>query len=371
MPTFRATFLVMPIRPVEALPAVRRVGDPDAEAVNGGIEQLGAGPSEAPSLKPWQRLRRRLRFPALALLPGLLVSLAACAPRSPVAAPLDRSDRPLVLTSFTVLADMAREVAGDRLRVESITKPGAEIHSYEPTPSDLLRGRGARLVLDNGMGLERWTDRYITTIGQVPRVTLSEGIQPLPVEDAVAPGAPVRRPNPHAWLSPRLALVYVENIRRAFVELDPGHRSDYDRRAAAYSARLRAEDLRLRAAVQRLPEQRRWIVSCEGAFSYLSRDYGLREASLWAVNGERQVTPRRMASVVATVRRHRIPAVFCESTVDDRAQQQVAKATGARFGGSLHVDSLSTAEGPAPTYLQLLRHNLDRLLKGLQSPATP
>jgi len=253
-----------------------------------------------------------------------------------------KDERPLVLTTSTILADMARQVAGERVRVESITRLGAEIHGYEPTPSDLKRASGARMVLENGFGLERWAQRFYAGLGNVPHVTLTEGITPLPIAGDAYQG----KPNPHAWMSPRLAKVYVENIRRALTRLDPF-------------------DTELRTSLARIPPGQRVLATCEGAFSYLARDYGLTEAYLWPVNAESQVTPQRMARLIALVKERRVPAVFCESTVSAEPQKQVAKQSGARFGGVFHVDSLSLPGGPAPNLLELQRHNVGVLQAGL------
>jgi manganese transport system substrate-binding protein len=167
-------------------------------------------------------------------------------------------------------------------------------------------------------------------------------------------------------MSPRLAEVYIENIRQAFTRLDPSSADTYRRNAQAYRAQLRQLDRQLRTALEALPSDQRVLATCEGAFSYLARDYGLTEAYLWPVNAESQVTPQRMARLIALVRQRRVPAVFCESTVSAEPQLQVARETGARFGGVFYVDSLSGPGGPAPTLIDLQRHNLSTLVAGLQ-----
>lgn len=325
-----------------------------------------------PSLKRScrSRLSRRIASALLGALPSLLVTallMAAC--RSPQPAATEQNQRPKVLASFTVVADMAREVACGQLQVESITRPGAEIHGYEITPSDLRRAQGARLVLENGLGLDRWTHRFTAGLGAVPRVVVSRGVDTIPIQG----GASSQALNPHAWMSPRAARLYVANIREAFIALDPAQAATYRRCASAYLERIAALDRELATRLATIPPGQRLLVSCEGAFSYLSRDYGLEEAWLWPVNGEREVTPQRMQRLIATVRARRVPAVFCESTVDHRAQQRVARESGARFGGIFYVDSLSLPAGPAPTYLALMRRNVDTLVQGLgaAAPAAP
>ena len=276
--------------------------------------------------------------------------------------PQEVDSRPRVLTTFTVLADMARQVAGDRLEVQSITRIGAEVHGYEPTPSDMERAAGADLIVENGFGLERWAKRYIASAGDVPTVTLSQGMEPL----LIASDAYAGKPNPHAWMSPRRAQRYVDRLVEAFSQLDPDGQTTYQQNGAAYKQRLQALDQELRLALATIPPEQRVLVSCEGAFSYLAHDYGLEEAYLWPVNAEGQITPRRMVQLIETVRSRQVPAVFCETTVSDKAQREVARASGARFGGSFYVDSLSEPGGAAPTLIDLQRHNVKLLLQGLK-----
>lgn len=266
-----------------------------------------------------------------------------------------------VVTTFTVIADMARNVAGDAARVESITKPGAEIHNYQPTPGDLLKTRDAQLVLWNGLNLELWFERFFSRMKDVPSAVVSRGVEPI----AIAQGPYAGKPNPHAWMSPRAALIYVDNIRDALVAHDPAQADTYRRNAEAYKARITATLDPLRQQLQAIPEQRRWLVSSEGAFSYLARDLGLKELYLWPINADAQGTPQQVRRVIETVRAERIPAVFSESTVSAAPAEQVARESGARYGGVLYVDSLSAAEGPVPTYLDLLRVTTETLVKGL------
>jgi manganese transport system substrate-binding protein len=302
----------------------------------------------------------------LAVATSALVALAAgCAPTGPSAGDAPRAsdaagaDRPLVLTTFTVIADMVREVAGDSVEVRSITRVGAEIHGYEPTPGDLRQARGADLILENGLGLEAWFAQFIADV-DAPSVTLSDGLEPVPI-------AGTGEANPHAWMSPVAGQHYIERIAAALIELDPAGADHYADRAAAYSAELDAVAADLAASIDRVSPAERVLVSCEGAFSYLARDVGLDEAYLWPVNADQQATPRRVAAVINTVRERGVPAVFCESTVSADAMLQVAADTGARFGGTLYVDSLSEADGPVPTYLDLLRHAAETIATGLAS----
>ncbi|RXZ67426.1 metal ABC transporter substrate-binding protein [Agromyces albus] len=264
----------------------------------------------------------------------------------------EADERPVVVTTFTVLEDIAEQVAGEHLRVESITKVGAEIHGYEPTPGDLRRASGADLILDNGLNLEAWFAQFVESL-DVPHVVVSEGVEPMSIADGSAEGLP----NPHAWMSALNVQVYVDNMVAAFSELDPDHAADFAANGRAYQAELQQVHDELVAELATLPTNERALVTCEGAFSYLARDAGLTEQYLWAVNAEQQATPQQIARTIEFVDEQGVPAVFCESTVSDKAMQQVVQATDAAFGGTLYVDSLSGPDGPVPTYLDLLRHD--------------
>ncbi len=266
-----------------------------------------------------------------------------------------------VITTFTVIADMARNVAGDAAVVESITRPGAEIHGYQPTPRDLVRASGADLVLWNGMNLELWFEQFIGNLGDMPSATISEGIDPISIREGSYEGLP----NPHAWMSLDNALIYIDNIAAALSEHDPENAATYAANAAGYKAQITETIAPLRDQIQAIPEAERWLVTCEGAFSYLARDFGLQEAYLWPMNADQTGTPQQVRAVIDTVRDNDIKAVFCESTVNTDPAQQVARETGAAYGGVLYVDSLSEADGPVPTYLDLLRVTTETVVEGL------
>ena len=269
-----------------------------------------------------------------------------------------------VLTTFTVTADIAKNVAGDHLNVESITKPGAEIHDYEPTASDITKAAKADLILSNGLGLERWFERFVAD-SKATRVTLSTGVTPIDITEGEYKG----NANPHAWMSPKNGQIYVDNIVKAFSKLDPDHAADYEKNGKAYKAELQDVSDKLTEELNQLPDNERTLVSCEGAFSYLTRDENLHEVYMWPVNAESEGTPQQIANVVDKVRENKIPTVFCESTVNGKAMQQVAKETGATFNQDddhlLYVDSLSAADGPVPTYVKLLQHDADAIISGL------
>ena len=272
-------------------------------------------------------------------------------------------DRMKVVTTFTVLADMAANVAGDVADVVSITKPGAEIHGYEPTPQDIVRASNADLILWNGMNLELWFEQFLTNMEDVPSATLTDGIDPI----SISSGSYEGKPNPHAWMGLDNALIYIDNIVDAFVVQDPDNAKTYMANAEAYKEELRATIEPLRAAIAKIPEDRRWLVTCEGAFSYLASDFNMKELYLWPMNADQVGTPQQVRSVIDGVRDNNIPVVFCESTVNTAPAKQVARETGVAYGGVLYVDSLSEPDGEVPTYLDLLRVTSRTVADGLTS----
>lgn len=265
------------------------------------------------------------------------------------------------VTTFTVIADMARNVAGDAAIVESITKAGAEIHGYQPTPRDIIRAQDADLILWNGLNLELWFEQFFRNLNDVPSATLTDGIEPM----SIAEGEYLGKPNPHAWMGLTNALIYVDNIRDAFVANDPENAETYKANAEAYKQQITDAIAPLKAAVLAVPEEKRWLVTCEGAFSYLIRDFEMKELYLWPMNADQQGTPQQVRKVIDGVRANNIPAVFCESTVSQSPAQQVARETGAAYGGVLYVDSLTEADGPVPTYIDLLRVTSETIATGL------
>ncbi|WP_407965563.1 metal ABC transporter substrate-binding protein [Bartonella sp. C271] len=265
------------------------------------------------------------------------------------------------VTTFTIIADMARNVAGDVADVESITKPGAEIHEYQPTPRDLMRAQGANLILWNGLGLELWFEKFFQNLKDVPSAIVSEGIVTIKIGEGPFSG----KPNPHAWMSPISALIYVDNIRDAFVKYDPENAAIYNKNAEVYKQKIRLSIDPIKTELQAIPEDKRWLVTSEGAFSYLARDFGLKELYLWPINADQQGTPQQIKHIIDMVRKYNIPVVFSESTVSAAPAKQVAKETGAKYGGVLYVDSLSDKDGEVPTYIDLLRITSARITKAL------
>lgn len=272
------------------------------------------------------------------------------------------ADQLKVATTFTIIADMARNVAGDTATVESITRPGAEIHNYQPTSGDLIRASDADLILANGLNLESWFQQFIDQLGNVPVTVVSDGVEPI----SIAGGDYDGRPNPHAWMALDNALIYVDNIAEAMAGADPANAATYQANAEAYKAQITATIAPLRDAARALPEDRRWLVTSEGAFSYLARDFGLRELYLWPINADAQGTPQQVRQVIDVMRENEVGVIFSESTVSDRPARRVASETDASYGGVLYVDSLSEADGPVPTYLDLLRVTAETIVNGLK-----
>lgn len=267
-----------------------------------------------------------------------------------------------VATSFTIIADIAQNIAGDDAEVVSITKVGAEIHEYEPTPQDLIVAQNANLILWNGLNLETWFEKFLQNLNNVPAVVVSAGVEPL----LIANGDYKGKPNPHAWMSVDNAKIYIKNITEALVKHDPKNQANYEKRAQEYLAKLEALQGELKTKLAHVPENQRWLVSSEGAFSYLSKDLGFKEAYLWAINEEQQGTPKQVSALIETVKANQIPVVFSESTVSDKPAKQVAKESGAKYGGVLYVDSLSEPTGAVPTYLDLLKVTTDTIANGFQ-----
>ncbi|WP_328391094.1 metal ABC transporter substrate-binding protein [Nocardia sp. NBC_00416] len=300
-------------------------------------------------------MRVFLRVAAVFAVCVTAVALNACASFH-----LPRDGKPVVVTTFTVLADIASNIAGAHLDVQSLTKPGAEIHGYEPTPGDIKRAAKADLILDNGMNLEAWFGQFVADI-DAEHVTVSDGVASVPITSDAYAGTP----NPHAWMSPLNVRTYVDNMVAAFTRLAPEHAAAFRANGEHYKQRLQLVHDELVADLSALPRRQRALVTCEGAFSYLARDAGLSEYYIWPVNAEQQATPQQITRVIEYVRDHEVPAVFCESTVSDAPMQRVVEATGARFGGVLYVDSLSASDGPVPTYLDLIRHDAETIAAAL------
>jgi len=267
-----------------------------------------------------------------------------------------------VVTTFTVIQDIAQNVAGMHADVISITKPGAEIHNYQPTPKDIVKAQDADLIIWNGLNLESWFSRFFANLEDVPSIVISDGIKPISIYQGPYSG----KPNPHAWMSLTNAQIYINNVRDALIKYDPVNQVEYTKNAQLYSTKIKQLDSEIKYQINSIPVDQRWLVSSEGAFSYLAHDYGLKEAFLWPINAERQGTPQQVKKLIDQVNEHNISVIFSESTISDKPAKQVAKETNINYGGVLYVDSLSIKEGPVPTYLDLIQATTKTIVKGLK-----
>lgn len=214
------------------------------------------------------------------------------------------------------------------------------------------------MILSNGLGLENWVDK-LTADSDATRVTVTEGIDPVPIEGT-------DEPNPHAWMSPTLAKVYVDNIVDALSDFRPDDADTFRDNAGAYKTQLDEVQGDLTDGLSHLPENQRALQTCEGAFSYLTRDAGMAESYIWPVNSDAEITPDQIRAAASFVEDNDVPAVFCESTVDPGPKDQLIRDTGARDGGTLYVDSLTEDGGDAPTYLDLIRYDVDTIVEGMR-----
>lgn len=313
----------------------------------------------------------KITAPLAAVSAATALVLTACVPAGPETAGTDSGEEaglPVVLTTFTVLQDMAAEVGGEHVEVRSITPAGAEVHGYDPTPSAVRGAAEADLVIANGLGLEAWLQQFLQH-ADAPTVTATDGIDTLavtrlrdhPDHAGSAADMPV---NPHAWMSPVNAEVYIDNIEAALAEQFPQHTEHFAQNAAAYRQQLQSLHRTTEDRFASLDAPVR-LVTCEGAFSYLAQEYGIDEHYLWSLNAQNEGTAAQTEAQINYVEAHSVPTIFCESTVNDSAQQQVAAETGAELGPPLYVDSL-TDDGDVPTYLDLLEYDIDRILSGYE-----
>ena len=266
-----------------------------------------------------------------------------------------------IVTTFTIIADITKNITGDAAEVLSITKPGAEIHGYQPTPKDIVKAYNADLILWNGMNLELWFEQFFSNLNETTSITVSEGIDAINISEGDYQGLP----NPHAWMGLNEALIYVDNIVNALSYYDKKNSELYFQNAAKYKEKIISTIEPLKESILQLPEKQRWLVTCEGAFSYLARDLSLKELFIWPMNADEVGTPKQIKKVIDRINENKIPIIFCESTVNQAPAKQIAKETGAKFGGILYVDSLSDKNGPVPTYLDLLKSTYNTVEKGL------
>lgn len=291
--------------------------------------------------------------PLLTLLAGLaLAGTPFLAQAKPVQA----------VASFTLIADMVRTVGGEHVQVTSLIGPNGDPHVYEPTPADAKALGQADIAFVSGLHLEGWMDRLIQAsgYGHAP-VVLTQGIATRHMsEDGQQVVAP------HAWNSARNAMQYVRNITQALDQVDPAHKVDYERNAQAYLAELDALDRYARAQVQRIPPERRKVLTSHDAFGYFSDAYGVTFLAPLGLSTENEASAAQVATLIRQIKQERVSAYFFENSSDPRLVKQIASASGARPGGELYVESLSPADGPAPTYIEMFRHNVDTLVAAMK-----
>ena len=269
-----------------------------------------------------------------------------------------------VAATFSIMADLVSNVGGDRVEVTALVGPNSDSHVFSPTPADAKKLAAAKVVFVNGLGLEGWMTRLVSASGSKAQTfTASTGIKTRKMEDDHHPGRMVT--DPHAWQSIANAKIYVANIRDGLSKADPAGKNAYDANAVAYLAKLDALEQEVKTAIGKIPADHRRIITTHDAFGYFGGAYGMEFISPEGVSTDAQPSARDMAKIIAQIRKQKIPAVFMENITDPRLMQQIAKETGARIGGTLYSDALSDANGPASTYVDMMRSNISELSKAL------
>jgi zinc/manganese transport system substrate-binding protein len=269
-----------------------------------------------------------------------------------------RAQEPLnVVASFSILGDFVRNVGGDQVRVTTLVGPDGDVHVYTPAPADAQKIADAKLLVVNGFGLEGWLPRLVQSSGsKAAIVTATDGIKPLKLEQAA---------DPHAWQSVVNAKIYVANIRDALVAADAADAGAFRANAADYLAKLDALDREVRNSVAQIPPARRKVISTHDAFGYFAAAYGIAFIAPVGVSTESEASARDIARIITQIRNEKIPAVFLENISDARLIRRISAETGARVGGTLFSDSLSEEKGDAPTYIELVRHNIKAMTSAL------
>lgn len=294
----------------------------------------------------------------IALLAALALGLALASPALR-AAPLE------VVASFSILGDFVSRVGGERVAVTTLVGAGADAHNYQPRPSDARRLGNARLIVANGLGFDEWIQRLAQSAGYQGTVLIaSTGIRPLAEEDEHG-HAHQGAVDPHAWQDVSNAIRYVANIAAALIRADPAGAAVYRQNAARYTAELEALDATIRRTLATVPAERRKVVSSHDAFGYFSHAYDVRFLAAAGISTQSEPSASGIAQLIRQLRREQAPAVFVESISDPRLAERISHESGARLGGTLYSDALSNADGPAPTYLDMMRHNLKTLMEGL------
>ena len=281
-----------------------------------------------------------------------------------VHAPAAAQEKLKVVATFSILADFVKNVGGDRVAVSALVGPNSDAHVYQPSPGDAKTLADAKVVIANGLGFEGWINRLVKASGtKAPMIVATRGIKPRKAADDHGHGDA----DPHAWQSVANAKLYVANIRDALVAADPAGKDAYEANAAAYAAKLDALDAEVKAAIEKIPADRRRIITTHDAFGYFAAAYGVTFVAPQGVSTEAEVSAKDVARIITQIRKQKIPAVFLENVTDKRLLERIGAESGARIGGTLYSDALTDEKGAAPTYLDMMRHNVKQLAAALTS----
>ena len=279
-------------------------------------------------------------------------------------APAAAQEKLKVVATFSILADFVKNVGGERVAITALVGPNSDAHVYQPTPGDAKTLADAKVVVTNGLGFEGWINRLVKASGtRAPMIVATSGIKPRKAEDDHGHGDA----DPHAWQSVPNAKVYVANIRDALVAADPAGKDTYQANATTYAAKLDALDAEVKAAIEKIPTDRRRIITTHDAFGYFAAAYGVTFIAPQGVSTEAEVSARDVARIITQIRKQKIPAVFLENVTDKRLLERIGAESGARIGGTLYSDALTDEKGAAPTYLDMMRHNVKQLAAALTS----
>ncbi len=295
-----------------------------------------------------------------------ILTIAFIAALSPARA----QDKLNVVATFSILGDFAKNVGGDRVNVTTLVGANSDTHVYTPTPSDAKKITDAKLVIVNGLGLEGWLPRLVKSSGgKAVTVVATKGLAPRKIEagETLSQDRDTGSADPHAWQSVVNAKTYVANIRDALIAADPAGTDAYKSNAAAYLSKLDTLDAEVREAVAKIPPERRSVISTHDAFGYFADAYGVKFIAPQGVSTESEPSARDIAAIITQIKKQKIPAVFLENVSDPRLMQRIASETGAKIGGTLYSDSLTDEKGPAPTYIDMVRHNIKALTNALSS----
>jgi zinc/manganese transport system substrate-binding protein len=274
------------------------------------------------------------------------------------------------VATFSILGDLVRQVGGDRVDIVTLVGPDGDAHVYSPTPADARKLAEAKVVFTNGLKLEGWINRLIKSSGtKAPVIEAANGVAPFEeaAESHGRSGGHAHAVDPHAWQNVANAKIYVANIRDALVAADPDGRSTYEANAAAYLGKLDALDAEVKATIQTIPADRRKIITSHDAFGYFEKAYGIDFIAPQGVSTEAEASAKDVARIIQQIKREKIRAVFLENIADPRLMERIAKETGARIGDRLYSDALSGADGPAGTYIDMMRHNIRAFSSALSS----